>query len=247
MSFENSFGTYCKEVVHDAFSKSLFTKWQIVKLYFTYLFLPYILLLLPFKYVYKLNLYIIFNCISLSPFVYITVYVYINAIDKCNDYFILFLKKEIFYLFLFLFVISLLSHVFRTEAYILRKEYFSISYLAKCTLFTASLALFTVVALKKYLHSEYKKINFYYLFLFSFVICGFYLCIEKFRFFLGRHLFITGEASMHDSGLIAYNYLVGHVTFCIYFVAYLFLIKMFIIAAIKQNDLNVASFEKESC
>ncbi|SDK41360.1 hypothetical protein SAMN05660337_0373 [Maridesulfovibrio ferrireducens] len=247
MSFRDLFISYCKDVVRDTFCENLFTKWQIIKLYLAYTYLPFLLVFLPFELVWKLNLFVILFCFVMAPFLYTTIYVYKKVVPKSNNYFILLFDNKVTNCFAFGFLAFLMSDIIGTMSHSLRGSAVDFSYLVRGLLFIFCLSLSAIFALKKQLHSDYRETHFGCLFLFTLLICApYYIFIESSKFFfLSQYIVIDPEALNE----LSYRLQIGigtRILSIVHFGVYLFVIKMFIIAVIKQNDLNIARFEKET-
>ncbi|WP_031481496.1 hypothetical protein [Maridesulfovibrio frigidus] len=247
MSLKDSFIPYCKEVVRDTFCENLFTKWQIVKLYLTCSYLSYFLMILPYELVWILDLYIVLSCFTMAPFIYTTIHVYRKDVAINSNYYTLMFDKKVANWFAFGFLAFLMCFIIGTMAHYLRRSDVDLLYLGRCTLFVFCLSLAAIFALKKYLHSDYKQTQFGCLFLFTLLICApFYVFIESSKFFfIIEHIGVDLEA-LNDLSYRLKLAIGGRFLSIVHFGVFLFIIKMFIIAVIKQNDLNIARFEKET-
>ncbi len=247
MPVRDSFIPYCKDVVRDTFCENLFTKWQIVKLYLTYSYLPYFLMILPYELVWILDLYVVLYCFTMAPFIYTTIHVYRKDVEMSSNYYTLLFDEKVANWFAFGFLAFLMCFIIGTMAHSLRSSDVDLLYLGRCTLFVFCLSLAAIFALKKYLHSDYKQTQFGCLFLFTLLLCApFYVFIVSSKFFfISQYITVDPDAFKDLSYFLPYA-IASRFLSIVSFGIYLFVIKLFIIAAIKQNDLNIARFEKET-
>ena len=259
MSLRDSFIPYGDSVIVGAFYTSIFAKNQLLKLYLTYYLLPKLFYYFFYEFLYIAPtdytdpiLYVGYvgvfvRLFALAPFIYTVVLVYSKSIVKNNDYYVLFAKKEVVYLGLFLFVLYLIRLVFEIYVFLPIPLDIKFFYVFKIAMFTLFLLLSSLYTLKKYLRSEYRGLNCKYLFLFTMFFCApLFVFVENYWFILVSKLYEFSDKVMPAFSEDLLSVIISQLTLVVYFVVLALLLKIFIIAVIKQNDLNIARFAKEN-